>query len=78
MSAQTQMLTMPEHPERALRTPMALERNILERSQISFGRGQRPLWEAMQAPTITPLGDIARTLRAEHAYAKKARVVWTN
>ena len=78
MSAQTQMLMMPEHPERALQTPMAQERNILERTQVVIGHGQRPLWEAMEAPTVTPLGDIARTLRAEHAAAKKARLVWTN
>jgi hypothetical protein len=72
---------MPDHPQFASRLGMGLERDLLETSQSISAKGEMPLWEAMEmmpAPHVTPLGDLAREIRKEHAMAAKAVIVWNN
>jgi hypothetical protein len=75
MNGQPQMLVMPEHPQHASQTPLAQEQDLRERSTYVYAQGERPAWEFMPAPAFVPLADMARTLRGEHANAKKAVVV---
>src|ERR1700754_3490030 len=74
LSGQPQMLGMPDHPQHAAVTPMAQERDLRERSTYTYAQGERPAWEFMPAPAFVPIADLARTLREEHARAKKAVV----
>lgn len=78
LSAQPQMLSMQEHPLHASQTPLAQDQDLLEHSTILYERGERPLWEVMQERPTTPLGDIARALRQEHANSPKAVFIWKN
>lgn len=78
MSSQPVILTMPEHPQHASQTPLAPEQSLLESSEPVWGHGERPLWEFMPEPPFVCLGDVARSLRQEHAAVKKANKVWRN
>jgi hypothetical protein len=77
-NVQPHALAMPSHTLRASQTALSTTQNLLERSGSTSARGERPLWEVMQLAPEAPLGDAARALKAEHASAKKARVVWSN
>jgi hypothetical protein len=77
MNGQPQMLVMPEHPLHASQTPLAQEQDLREQSTYIYAQGERPVWEFMPPPRFVPLADLARTLREEHAKAKKA-VVFRN
>jgi hypothetical protein len=70
------MLVMPEHPQHASQTPLAEEQDLRERSTYIYAQGERPAWEFMPAPPFVPIAGLARTVRAEHAAAKKAVVIW--
>src|SRR5579884_780654 len=72
LSSQPVVFTMPEHPQHASQTPLAPEQSLLEHSEPVWGHGERPLWEFMPEPPFVCLGDVARSLRQEHATAKKA------
>jgi hypothetical protein len=81
VSSQPQIFEMSGHPSEASEHSMGQAHDIMGRSQNSYTRGERPMWEVMQemhAPAATPLGDLARTIKKEHAAAKKATIVWTN
>jgi len=78
MNAQPQMLVLPDYAQHASQTGMAQSHDLLERSGSWSAHGERPLWEFMPEPQVTPLGDSARLIRKEHALAKKAVVVWKN
>ncbi|SRR6266498_1163053 len=78
ISAQPQVFAMPDHPMRASETAMGQEHNLLGSVQSTYAQGERPAWEVMQSAPVTPLGDTARALKAEHATAKKAQIVWSN
>lgn len=78
MNAQPQMLVMPDYTQHASQTPLATSQDLLEHSGSSSAHGEVPLWEAMEPAPVTPLGDLARELRKEHAVARKAVKVWTN
>jgi len=81
LSAQPQVLHVPDHPEHASRQAMEQGINLMERSGSVSDQGEMPLWEAMQAmpaAPVTPLGDAARALRKEHDGTKKAVVIWSN
>ncbi|HKW16946.1 MAG TPA: hypothetical protein VJO35_05510 [Terriglobales bacterium] len=78
MSAQPQMFTMPEHPQHASQTGLAEEKSLLEQTQVTWGHGERPLWELMPPPAFVSLGAIARAYREQHATAKRASIVWKN
>lgn len=74
MNGQPQMLVMPEHPQHASQTPLAQEQDLREQANYIYAQGERPAWEFMPAPRFVPLADLARTLREEHARAKKTAV----
>jgi hypothetical protein len=78
MNGQPQMLVLPDYAQHASQTGMARAQDLMERSGTSSAHGERPLWEFMPEPQVTPLGDSARAVRKEHAKAKKAVVVWSN
>jgi len=65
----------PEHPSRAVSHPMLTEQNLLGVNSFTYAQGEMPLWEAPALSHEVPLGDIARTLKQQHATAKKARLV---
>ena len=74
-----QMLTIGyDHAEHARQTPLAQEQDLRETSNVTYGHGERPLWEFMTATPEQPLGDVAREFREERAIGKKAVVVWKN
>ena len=75
MNSQPQMLVMPEHPQHASQTPLAQDQDLRERSSYVYAQGERPAWEFMPAPAFVSIADLARTLRDQHAMAKKAIVV---
>jgi hypothetical protein len=78
-NSQAQMLTIGGNPQHAAQTEMAQPHNLLERSGTTWAHGELPLWEVMPEKTPDPpLGDVARTLRNEHATAKKATKIWRN
>src|SRR5271165_1688543 len=72
LSADVQVLQMPNHSQHATQTPLAMEQSLLEHSSVFFVEGERPLWEVQPLARQVPLGDIARALRKEHEGAKKA------
>ena len=78
MNTQPQMLVLPDYAQHASQTGMAQSHDLMERSGSWSAHGERPLWEFMPEPQVTPLGDSARLIRKEHALAKKAVVVWKN
>jgi hypothetical protein len=50
---------------------------VLSGQSYSAAQGEKPMWEFPQASAV-PLGDIARTLKVEHAKLKKAHVRFEN
>ncbi len=78
LNSQPAIFEAPSHPEHASIQPMARPQSLLEQSGYSYAQGDRPLWEVAPAEHVTPLGDIARELRKEHAAAKKATICWAN
>ena len=79
ISGEPHSLSFPSHTERATYTGMSQSQDLMEHSGSIAVHGERPLWEVMppSAPG-TPLGDLARDIRKEHAKAKKAVIVWNN
>jgi hypothetical protein len=76
VSNEAQPLQMASHPAHASQHAMAAEQNLLDNSGYVYAQGERPLWEvASPVSRATPLGDVARILRQEHATAKKADFV---
>ena len=78
LTATPSVLEFSSHEQLASQHPMGHEQNLLEASGYSWAQGERPLWEVAPVSHPTPLGDSARSLRKEHATAKKAEVVWNN
>lgn len=81
MGAEPQVFHVADHPQRATQQSMDQGVSLMERSGSVSDRGEKPLWEAMQeapAEPVTPLGDLARALRIEHAKARKAVIVWND
>lgn len=71
-------LRISDHPEHASQTTMGQSQDLLEHSGMVSAHGELPLWELMPPKTETPLGDVARALRKEHAADKKATKIWTD
>ena len=78
LSAEPQVFRMPEHTLHASQTELAQEQDLRERSSITYAQGERPLWEVVPPPPFVPIANLARTLRSEHARAKKALIRWNN
>lgn len=77
ISSQPNPYRPAEHPQHASTHALAQEQYVLGGSNYSSDHGEKPMWEFQQGPQA-PLGDIARTLKAEHAKLKKARIVFEN
>jgi hypothetical protein len=78
LNAQPQVTEFASHPQTAAPQAMGQEKNLLVSSNFEWAQGERPLWEVAPPLHVTPLGDIARMLKVEHAKAKKSDVVWEN
>ena len=78
MNADPQVTQFYTHPQHAMQQSLASEQSLLNRSSYVYAQGERPLWEMMPPPVVTPLGDTARALRKEHASARKAKKYWEN
>jgi hypothetical protein len=79
LSNEPQILQIPSHPQHAARQPMGQEQYLTETvNGYTYAKGERPLWDLLSAASVVPLGDVARTLRKEHASARKASFFWTN
>jgi hypothetical protein len=77
LSSTAQPLQMPDHVQHASTHAMAMESSLFSAtSPYSYAQGEVPLAELGSPIYQTPLGDIARSCRQEHAMATKAAVVF--
>ena len=71
-----QPISMPDdRPLHASEHAMATESSLLSSGSISWAKGEVPLAELGSPVYHTPLGDIARAYRKEHATLPKAAKV---
>lgn len=68
-------LQMADHTQHASEHAMGLESSLLGSSGYSYAQGEQPLTQFGTLPQETPLGDIARAYRKEHATTAKATKV---
>jgi len=79
VSADIEPFQMPDHTQIAAPHDLAPEHDLRGRpAYVSYSQGERPLWEVFQLLPETPLGDMARAYRQEHALVRKASIVWVN
>lgn len=78
LSSQPVVIQMQSHPQHAIYSPMKQEQSLSEKSTYTYAKGERPLWEVAPLSQSTPLGDVARALREEHAKARKADFIVEN
>jgi hypothetical protein len=77
ISAQSQALEFPDHPQHADQHALAIEQSLVGGGSVTWAHGERPLWEFGPAlPPPPPLGDVARAFRKEKLDAKKAAFVF--
>lgn len=68
-----------DHPYHASAHSMAMSGDILGGQGVIVGHGEVPLADIpMPAIHETPLGDVARQVRQERLFARKAQKVWEN
>ena len=67
-----------DRPQHASEHPMGTETSLLSASTISYAKGEVPLAELASPMYHTPLGDIAREYRKEHAMLPKATRISEN
>lgn len=74
ISSEARPIVMPSHEQHASEVGLAPQRDLFVRTATAIAYGERPLWEFAKPAqdTETPLGDVARLYRQEHATAKKA------
>jgi len=77
LSAEPLILQLPSHPAQAMPHAMGEERNLLGTSYSTSAQGELPLWEIAPLSRTTPLGDVARAYKKEHALVKKADKLWS-
>jgi len=73
-----QPLQMSDHPQHATEHSMAKESTLLSASAYGYAQGEVPLAELGSIEYQTPLGDVARAYRKEHASVAKAAKVSEN
>jgi hypothetical protein len=74
-----QPIQMPDdRPQHASEHAMGTESSLLSSGTISYAKGEVPLAELASPMYHTPLGDIARAYRKEHAALPKATKVSEN
>jgi hypothetical protein len=72
-----QPIYMPDdRPQHAAQHAMGLESSLLGTSDYSYAKGEQPVGDFGTLPQETPLGDIARAYRKEHAQVPKAVIVF--
>lgn len=72
MTNAPQPVQMTDHPQHASEHPMTKESTLLSVSPYGYAQGEVPLAELGSLEYQTPLGDVARAYRKEHATAAKA------
>ena len=74
ISSEVRPMAVPSHEQHASEGNLAPQRDLYVRTATAMAQGERPLWEFEQPskPQPTPLGDVARLYRQQHATAKKA------
>jgi hypothetical protein len=72
LSSYAQPTVMPEHLQHASEHALAKETSLLSTSTYGYAQGEQPLVEFGTLPYETPLGDVARAYRKEHATTAKA------
>jgi hypothetical protein len=75
LSNNPQPTVIPDHPQHASQHAMALETSLLSTSVYTYAQGEQPLAQFGSLPYETPLGDVARAYRKEHAAVPKAAKV---
>jgi hypothetical protein len=79
LSNTPQVFSPPDdHPLRASEHAMGYETSLLSTSSISYAKGEVPLAELASPIYHTPLGDIARDYKKEHAMLPKATKIAEN
>jgi hypothetical protein len=79
LSNNVQPYTSPDdRPLRASEHAMGTESSLLSTATISYAKGEVPLADLASPMYHTPLGDIARDYRKEHATLPKATKVMEN
>lgn len=78
LSSEPRVMSMPSHQQHATQRPVGQGQDLLEKSHLSYARGEKPLWEAAPKAYAPPLGDVARQLRKQRETAKKATRVLEN
>jgi hypothetical protein len=67
LSSTSQPMTMNDHVQHASVHAMGQENTLLDTTVYSFAKGEVPLSELGSIEYETPLGDVARAFRKEHA-----------
>lgn len=78
LSNNPQPLQMAGHAEHAAQHAMAQETSLIGGSAYSYAKGEVPLAELGSPIYYTPLGDLAREAKKEHASDPKAVKVFEN
>jgi hypothetical protein len=65
-------MEMMDHVEHAAEHSMAQETSLFGASPYSYEKGEVPLADLGSPIYHTPLGDIAREMKKEHAFVKRA------
>jgi prophage DNA circulation protein len=72
LSNTAQPVQMIDHAQRASEHAMAQESSLLSSNPYTYAKGEVPLADLGSPRYQTPLGDIARAFRKEHAGLPKA------
>ena len=72
LNSNVQPYQPPDHPQHASQHVMGQESNLFYSSAYSYAQGEIPLAELASPVYHTPLGDIARAYKKEHANVPKA------
>ncbi|MFY9742343.1 MAG: hypothetical protein WA252_16360 [Candidatus Sulfotelmatobacter sp.] len=67
LSNNPQPMIMADHAQHATQHALATETSLLDTSVYSYAKGEVPLSDLGSIQYETPLGDVARAFRKEHA-----------
>jgi hypothetical protein len=75
LTSNPQPTVIADHPLHASEHAMADESNLRGSSAYTYARGEQPVWQFGTLKPETPLGDVARAYRKDHAAERKAVIV---
>jgi hypothetical protein len=78
LSNQPSPMQMADHPQHASEHAMGQETSLFSTSSYTYAQGEVPLAELGSPIYHTPLGDLARAARKEHATVPKAAKISEN